>query len=463
MILNKQAGRTSIRMLVFSVLVLTIILPAVWYLYLKLEGEMPAIEMGEIPLVFPAKSELSGTVVDMKSGIKKIWIQLQKENKEIVLVEETFESSLWIYGPANRQVPFSVGLDTKKMGISDGKALLIFTIWDNSWRNWWNGNKIHLEKEIVFDTKAPIISVLSGQHYINQGGSGLVIYRISEPCEQSGVYVENDFFPGHAGYFEDKGIYLAFFGIKPNQDPGAELYVSAFDQAGNSSRSGFYYRILSKRFKTETLTVSDAFLNSKFSEFETIAGWPDGASTEDKFLFINQDLRAQNNESILESGKQTEAKILWEGVFLRMPNAAPMAGYADHRYYSYNGDVVGEADHMGIDLASLANASVPAANSGKVAFADYIGIYGHTVCIDHGFGIFTIYSHLSQMDVAAGDMVAKGDIIGKTGTTGWAGGDHLHYGMFVDHIFVNPMEWWDALWIKNNITDKIHSVSKEKN
>jgi hypothetical protein len=463
MIFNKPTGRTSIRMLLLTALVLIIILPAVWFLYMKLEGEMPAIEMGEIPSVLSAKSDLSGTVVDMKSGVKKIWIQLHKDNKDVVLVEEIYEPSHLIYGSANRRVPFAVSLDTKKMGISDGKALLVFTIWDHSWRNWWNGNKIHLEKEIFFDTKTPVISVLSGQHYIKQGGSGLVIYRISEPCNRSGVYVGDDFFPGRAGYFEDKGIYLAFFGVKPDQDPGVELYVSAIDNAGNTSKSGFYYRILPKSYKTDTLTVSDSFLNSKFSEFESVAGWPDGGSTEKKFLFINQDLRAQNNEMILGNGKQTEAKILWEGVFLRMPNAAPMAGYADHRFYSYNGNVIGEADHLGVDLASLTNASVPAANSGKVAFADSIGIYGNTVCIDHGFGVFSLYSHLSQMDVATGDMVAKGDVIGKTGTTGWAGGDHLHYGMFVDHIFVNPMEWWDALWIKNNITDKLQSVSKVKN
>jgi murein DD-endopeptidase MepM/ murein hydrolase activator NlpD len=166
---------------------------------------------------------------------------------------------------------------------------------------------------------------------------------------------------------------------------------------------------------------------------------------------------------MLSYGGKTDAKIYWEGAFLRMPNAAPMAGYADHRFYSYNGEVVGETDHLGIDLASLSNAAVPAANSGKVAFAEYTGIYGNTVCIDHGFGVFTLYSHLSQIDVAPGKAVAKGEIIGRTGTTGWAGGDHLHYGMFVDHVFVNPIEWWDESWIKNRITDKLQAFPKAIN
>jgi murein DD-endopeptidase MepM/ murein hydrolase activator NlpD len=446
--------------LFLTAIILIIILPVAWYLSIKLEGEKPAIEMGEIRAVLPAKSELSGTAVDMKSGVKKIWIKLVKDNKEFILMEKTFEPSYWVNQPDNRQVPFSVALDAKNMGISDGKAVLLFKIWDHSWRSWWHGNIFYLEKEILFDTRTPVISVLSGQHYINQGGTGLVVYRISEPCDKSGVSVGEEFFPGHAGYFDDKDIHFAFFAVKPDQGSGTEIYISAVDRAGNSSKSTFYYRILAKSFKSDNLTISDSFLNSKFSEFEAVPGWPATGSTVDKFLFINQQLRVENNGMILGLGRQTDQKIHWEGAFLRLPNSAPMAAYADHRFYSYNGDVIGEADHLGIDLASLSNATVPAANNGRIVFTGYIGIYGNTVCVDHGFGVFSLYSHLSQMEVQVGDIVAKGHPIGKTGTTGWAGGDHLHYGMFVDHIFVNPTEWWDSSWIKNNITDKLQSAGK---
>jgi murein DD-endopeptidase MepM/ murein hydrolase activator NlpD len=80
------------------------------------------------------------------------------------------------------------------------------------------------------------------------------------------------------------------------------------------------------------------------------------------------------------------------------------------------------------------------------------------VVIDHGVGLFSMYSHLSQIDVTQGQSVAKGDIIGRTGTTGLAGGDHLHFGMMVNQTYVNPIEWWDPAWIKNNVTDKIAAV-----
>jgi murein DD-endopeptidase MepM/ murein hydrolase activator NlpD len=90
-----------------------------------------------------------------------------------------------------------------------------------------------------------------------------------------------------------------------------------------------------------------------------------------------------------------------------------------------------------------------------VVYADFLGIYGNVVIIDHGLGLQTIYAHLSSAAVTAGQSVAKDEIIGHTGTTGLAGGDHLHYGVAVSGIPVQPIEWWDATWIKNNITSKL--------
>ena len=115
---------------------------------------------------------------------------------------------------------------------------------------------------------------------------------------------------------------------------------------------------------------------------------------------------------------------------------------------------------MGIDLASTANAPVKAANSGRVVLTELIGIFGNTVVIDHGFGLCSLYSHLNQISVNKGDMVKKGDDIGFTGVTGLAVGDHLHFSMIVHNVFVNPVEWWDDSWIKNNITSKIDFVKQ---
>jgi murein DD-endopeptidase MepM/ murein hydrolase activator NlpD len=71
-----------------------------------------------------------------------------------------------------------------------------------------------------------------------------------------------------------------------------------------------------------------------------------------------------------------------------------------------------------------------------------------------------MYSHLSYMEVMPERMVVKGETIGKTGVTGLAVGDHLHFSMLVHQTFVNPLEWWDGLWVQNNITSKIEAVER---
>ena len=114
--------------------------------------------------------------------------------------------------------------------------------------------------------------------------------------------------------------------------------------------------------------------------------------------------------------------------------------------------------HLGIDLASLARSTVPAANKGRVAFEGLLGIYGNTVLLDHGFGLFSMYSHLSEIHVQKGQIVSRGDPLGLTGSTGLAGGDHLHFSILIHQTFVNPIEWWDAAWIENNILSKIEAV-----
>ncbi|MEZ4484468.1 MAG: M23 family metallopeptidase [Syntrophotaleaceae bacterium] len=134
----------------------------------------------------------------------------------------------------------------------------------------------------------------------------------------------------------------------------------------------------------------------------------------------------------------TASSPAWQGAFLRLPNAANRAGFNEQRSYLYGGNKVDQQTHLGIDLASLANSPVPAANSGKVVFADYLGIYGNCVIVDHGLGLQTLYAHLSTIDANVGDQVDKGSILGRTGATGMAGGDHLHYGVTIAGIPVNP-------------------------
>ena len=210
------------------------------------------------------------------------------------------------------------------------------------------------------------------------------------------------------------------------------------------------------------MNISDRFLKFKIPDFDLdeIEDNFVGAKNPllDKFLYINSKLREKNVTTMLNVPKDTVGKLMWKGKFGRLSGAATRSHWADHRTYKYKGKEIDRAVHLGIDLASTANAKVGAANGGRVIMAKNEGIFGNTVIIDHGFGLASLYSHLNEINVNIGDEVSKGDVIGRTGLTGLAGGDHLHFSMIVHNVFVNPVEWWDATWIKNNVLLKIESV-----
>ncbi len=455
---KKQDKGKRLKKWILIVLIVLVLIPLIGVLFLKFEGEKPVIELKIQSLVVPADFEITGTADDRKSGIKKLWISFLQNGKETVLLDEEYRTRGFLQKGGIHQVPIQLNINAKKMNLSDGRAKLRIAAWDHAWRDWWKGNQTYIEKEIRIDTKPPVVSILSSQHNVAKGGSGLVIYKLSEQCTQSGVFVGDDFFPGYSGYFKDHDLYLAFFAVPFDYSNKTDLFVKAVDPAGNRTRSGFYHHIRNKNFKPDTITISENFLNWKLPEFQAADGFPSDKSSKDKFIFINKELRKKNNHTILQNGQKTGTQILWEGAFGRLPNSARRANFADHREYKYNGNVISNAVHMGIDLASVKHAEIPAANQGKVVFAGYVGIYGNLVCIDHGCGLMSIYAHLSRMMVNNDDLVSKGEIIGYTGTSGLAGGDHLHFGMFIDHVFVNPVEWWDSSWINNNILSKLDAV-----
>ena len=402
--------------------------------------------------------EFSVTVSDVKSGVRRIWIGLLKDGREIVILEQDFPARGLTREGRVHEASFKIKIEPRKNGITDGKAVLRMVAQDYSWRGWWHGNRIYVEKDVLIDTRPPDIDILTRAHNITLGGAGLVIYRISESCPKSGVYIGENFYQGYPGYFKDSNILMVFFAFNYNQEAGTEIFVKATDQAGNSARTGFPHYIRKRVFKKDVVNISDDFLNWKMPEFDVDIPKDSKTPMLDKFLKVNRELRQATAEKINVLGKKTDNVLYWDGAFLRLPRSATRAGFADHREYKYKGRVIDRQTHLGIDLASVAHSPVPAANRGKVVFTEPFGIYGRTVIIDHGFGLFSMYSHLSSIDVQEKQIVSKGEIIGRTGSTGLAGGDHLHFGIFIHNTFVNPVEWWDPAWIKNNITTKIDMI-----
>ncbi|MEJ2100867.1 MAG: M23 family metallopeptidase [Desulfobacterales bacterium] len=386
------------------------LLAVLWVLLNRFEGEKPEIHI-TIESPFIGKShDFSVSIADKKSGLRKVWIAMVQDGKEVVLTDERFASAGFFSGGEINNKNLRIAFEPEKYEFSDGKAILRLAVWDYSWRGWWQGNQTYVEKNLTIDTQPPQIEVISRAHNLNQGGAGIVIYRISEDCRHTGVQVGDDFFPGYSGYYQDPRIEMAFIGLDYRQGPGTPIMVKAVDEAGNEAAIGLRHYI-------------------------------------------------QDYQKIAQLVETTTTVKQWKGPFLRMPGSAKEAGYADHRVYQYNDKTIDHQIHLGVDLASIAHAPVPAANNGIVVFSGLLGIYGRTILLDHGFGLFSMYAHLSRSDVSKGQNVSKGEILGRTGSTGLAGGDHLHFSILVNKTFVNPIEWWDAAWIENNILSKIEAVA----
>jgi murein DD-endopeptidase MepM/ murein hydrolase activator NlpD len=314
----------------------------------------------------------------------------------------------------------------------------------------------------------PRVSVVSTHHYINHGGSEMVVYRATPDDVTSGVVVGDVEYPGYpaagatidGAKLTDPALRVAFFALLHDQDLKSPIRLFARDEAGNTARADFDFRVFPKPFKRSRIDVNDKLLERVVPAIleGTTEVKPEGDNLA-KFLVINGELRRKNNAKIASFAAQTKPELLWRGaVFHPFGNNAVESAFADHRTYVYQGKEVDQQVHLGFDLASFTGTPIVSANRGVVLFAEELGIYGNCVIVDHGFGVQSLYGHLSSMDVKAGQAVEKEQQLGRSGMTGMAGGDHLHFTMLVNGRMVNPVEWWDAHWIEDRILRKLRAA-----
>lgn len=324
-------------------------------------------------------------------------------------------------------------------------------------------------RDVQVRLERPRIGVLSTHHYINHGGAEMIVYRVTPDDVESGVAVGGLEYPGHRASglgipgvsIADPGVRVAFFALLHDQDLAAPMHLYARDEAGNAATAPFEFRVFPKPFKNSRIELDDPFLERVVPAI--LAGTTEIApagSTIETFVAINSVLRQKNAETIASFARQTSAELLWGGVtFHPFTNNAVESAFADRRTYLYQGREVDRQVHLGFDLASYAQTPIVAANRGTVLFAGELGIYGNAVIMDHGMGLQSLYAHLSSIGVAVGAMVEKDQPIGRSGITGMAGGDHLHFTMLVNGRMVNPVEWWDSHWIEDRILRKVRGAS----
>jgi len=426
-----------------------------WFIAQIFEGERPIVTIEPLPEFLSGEETFRIEISDVKRGLKKLKVNLEKEGREIILLEKKFPFDGLLNQGGTHRHEQEIVLDPSELKLTQGQIDLSVSVWDYSRRGGGDGNMAVLGHKMIVDTVPPAIRAISRMHNVNQGGACLTVYQASSDVEQSGVFVDDVFFPGYPiDEGSQKGIHICYFSLPYNASPEPSIYLWAKDKAENSSKTSFYYHIRIKRFGSERMNITDRFLERVLAYF-TFYPMDAEMSPIEKYLKINNELRKENHDVLYQLSRETTPEKLWEGTWLRQKNAATMARFADHRDYYYQGEKVDEQVHLGVDLASLANSPVQAANNGRVVFAERNGIYGLTVVLDHGQGLSSLYGHLSTISVELGQEVKKEDVIGYTGQTGLAGGDHLHFAITVSGVPVNPIEWWDSHWIDDNITKKL--------
>jgi len=325
----------------------------------------------------------------------------------------------------------------------------------------------HIESSMTRDVQVqlepPRVGVLSTLHYVNHGGAEFVVYRATPANVESGVRVGDRTYPGFpaagAGIKADESIRVAFFALLHDQDLKTPVTVYARDGAGNEVSTPLDVRAFPKPFSRSRIPIDDRFLGRVVPAIAanvTDMNLPTG-QTEllPSFLTINGELRRKNGATIQELAKTTSPEMLWKDAFQALGSASVEAKFADNRTYVYQGKDVDQQVHLGFDLAVTQHVPVLAANRAIVLYAADLGIYGNCVILDHGLGVQSLYGHLSSIDVKPGDTVEKGQTLGRSGMTGLAAGDHLHFTMLVNGQPVNPVEWWDTKWMQDRVFRKI--------
>jgi murein DD-endopeptidase MepM/ murein hydrolase activator NlpD len=427
-------------------IVLFLLAGAGYYAYTRLEREAPVVSTMTTQAFVGAEYHHLFRFKDAGSGIRHVRIWLDSNGKTYMLAEQEYPGSMLTGAELALEREVEVTVKPKELGVGDGSASLNAEATDYGWL----ANKSLVSVPLAIDTTPPHASLLTGLTYVRRGGSELAVYTVEDKVEKHGIQVGDKFFPGFVDP-GDPGRRLAFYAIPTDAPANVKPVLVVSDRAGNSTKIELVTSLQERTFPADNIPLNDEFMNAKIAEI--LQGWT--GSPLDGYLKINRDVRKENDATLVELCQKSSVDRIWSGPFEQMPNTHAGASFAQRRSYVYQGKVVDQQTHMGYDLASTSHASVPAANDGVVVFAGPLGIYGNAVVLDHGLGLFSLYGHLSEIGVKNHTAIVKGESLGKTGTTGLAGGDHLHFAMLLDGVFVDPLEWFDKKWIGDHIEVKL--------
>ncbi len=447
---ERTAGCFLRALMILALLVVAVVAVATFY-----TGAEPSVKMQPGMPGIGRRTPIKIHIEDPQR-VEKVRVEVIQGSDVKPVQEKVFVARpVWALGsvpPVDMTV--DVGRETVK-GLRSGDATVRVSV-DRA------GSWLRRPAPVVTEVKLPVrlappsLAILSNFHFVRQGGSEMVVYRVGEGAVRDGIQAGGWWFPGFRMPGGDKQQRFVLFAFPYDLSDPAKVRLVAVDEVGNRAEAAFIDKFTPRPITTDTIEVNDAFMNKVVPEIMS-----QSEEVEDKgnllanYLAINRDLRKKNAQTLKELGAKSERKFLWTQPFLPMMNAAITAAFADRRTYVYNGKDIDQQDHLGFDMASVERDAIQSSNRGKVVLARFFGIYGNAVVVDHGFGLQSLYGHLSSIAVQEGQMVERGQELGRSGETGLAGGDHLHFTMLVQGLAVNPVEWWDPHWIQDRVARKL--------
>jgi hypothetical protein len=440
--IKKSGWKGKAAYLLWGVLGLGLVAVLVWLALGSLDFEDPWVTLKTPVEVVGAKTALTVEAGDADSGLRRVRITFAQGNQEKVLLDRKFPPG----GAPGEKVELPLTLEPKALGFQEGKATLTVKVQDRSWRHLFQGRSATLTRDLTIDLVPLTVAFQAVSHLLHAGGTGVICYRLNKPAKESGVRTEGRLYLGFPNPKGAQGDYVVLFPVPQEASGPTQVELAAIPALGTEVKQVLALKVKPRKWRHDKMNLTDNFMRKMAAQFPVAN--PQNPLVA--YLEINRDLRRQNHEKFRQACSQSNPQPLWSGAFVRFLGK-PMARFGDRRTYMYQGKDVDQQVHLGEDLASLVQSPVKAGNNGVVVLAEPLGIYGNTVILDHGLGVFSSYSHMSQIDVKVGDKVEKGGTLGKTGTTGLAGGDHLHFSMLIQGEFVDPLEWWDPHWLKDQV------------
>lgn len=444
--------------IVFFCTIALIVIGAIIFSSVIFETDKPKLilEDNNLPTHWNLKDEMTLQFSD-ESGIRHYRVratlegEVLSDEKEILLTKAK---------------SVKINLPKPPTTLKDGTIIQYYievTDWSNA--RFFRGNTAKFNIDLVVDTTPPSIKPIASSYQISRGGSAIVAFEI-EDMSLENIIVSNGIDEFKLFKYLGDNLYVGVIAW-PLKNNFFNAQVIVKDKAGNIKQHTIpIAKNLNSRYYRSNIRLKKNFLNGKLNELIDQIDpklIKDFDNDIDRFVFFNENIRNEDENRILEActNISSNQSFIDENfrAFTPLKGSKLVGNFGDYRTYYLGDTKVSQATHLGIDIASTKNAPIIASNRGIVLLKKSLGLYGNTTLLHHGLGVSSIYAHMAGIQVEIGDELQAGDIIGTTGSSGWAFGDHLHFGILVQGHFVMLAEWLDQKWINNNI----HAVLEKTN